>query len=128
VLMLIEGALLMDIVFNWRWQIHQLLMTSAMQSHEYGQRRFPQVVTITLLGGLLLAGILIAWRFLRDRGTTFLAVSGTALSVILWCVEVVSLHAVDHILYSSLSGVMAVSLLWVLACLMTSIGILLDPQ
>jgi len=46
------------------------------------------------------------------------------LSVVVWCVEVVSLHAVDHILYHSIGKWMVVSALWILACFMTSIGIL----
>jgi hypothetical protein len=77
-LMLVEGTLLLDIAFNWRWMLHQCL-----------------------------------------------AVSGSLLSVVVWCVEVVSLHAVDHILYHLIGKWMVVSALWILACSMTSIGILL---
>jgi hypothetical protein len=128
VLMLIESALLLDMAFNWRWKLHQALMDFAMRKHEYAQRALPQLIVVTLLGALLLFGWFIAWRSFHGRGTTLLAVSGTLLSLVLWCIEVVSLHAVDHALYYSVGGVMAVTLLWLLACTMTSIGILLDPR
>jgi hypothetical protein len=121
---LIEGALLLDIAFNLRWKLHQFLMDIAMQKQEYSVRRLPQVVVVVVLGGLLLFGLLAARRLFRDRADFRLAVSGILLSVILWCVEVVSLHAVDHILYYSVGSLMMVSVLWILACLMTSIGIL----
>jgi hypothetical protein len=128
VLMLIESILLLDMAFNWRWKLHQALMDFAVRQHEYNQRGLPQLMVVILLVALLLFGWLTAWRSLRGRGTTLLAVSGALLSLVLWCIEVVSLHAVDHVLYYSVDGVMAVTLLWVLSCTMTSIGILLDPR
>jgi hypothetical protein len=121
---IVEGALLLDMVFNLRWKLHQFFMDLAMQKHEYAMRRLPQVIVLTLLGGLLLFGLLAARRLFRDRGAARLAASGILLSVILWCVEVVSLHAVDHILYHLIGKWMFVTALWILACLMTSIGIL----
>jgi membrane-bound metal-dependent hydrolase YbcI (DUF457 family) len=125
---LIESALLLDMVFDLRWRLHQLFVDFAKQEHEYALRRLPQEIVITLLVGLLLFSLLAARRLFRDTFSARLAVSGVLLSVILWCVEVVSLHAVDHILYHSLGGVMTVTLLWILSCSMTSVGILLDPR
>ncbi len=126
ILTLIESLLLMDMIFNWRWMLHQLFMDLAQSAKEYDVRRMPQVIVVTLLVGLLLIGLFVARRFFRGRAAASLAVSGALLSVILWCVEVVSLHQVDHVLYHQLGKLMAVTLLWVLASLMTSIGILLD--
>ena len=128
VLMLIESVLLLDIAFDWRWRVHDMFMGIAVRQNEYAQRRLPQAVVVTMLGGLLFFGLLVAWRRLRGRGTTLLAVSGVLLSLIVWCIEVVSLHAVDHVLYHTVDGVMTVTLLWLLSCIMTSIGILLDPR
>ena len=121
---LIESALLLDMVFNLRWKLHQFLMDFAMQRHEYAERRLPQAIVLILLGGVLIFSLLAARRLVRDMVGTRLAVSGILLSVFLWCVEVVSLHAVDHILYHSIGKWMAVSALWILACLMTSLGML----
>ena len=128
VLMAIESALLLDMAFNWRWKLHQAVMDLAMQRHEYGERRMPQAIVVSLLCAVLLFGLFLCWRSFRHRGTTLLAVSGTLMSVIIWCIELVSLHAVDHVLYARMGGVMAVAFLWILSAGMTSVGILLDPR
>jgi hypothetical protein len=123
-LMIIEITLLMDIAFNWRWALHQFLMDVAQRVHEYQVRRVPQLIALMILAGLLLLGLLAVRRISRCRRGTSLAVYGALLSLILWCTEVVSLHQLDHLLYYRLGKIMVVSLLWILACLMTSIGIL----
>jgi hypothetical protein len=125
-LTLIESVLLLDIVFSWRWMLHDVFAGFAQRHDEYGARKLPQEVVVFILGGVLLFGLITTWRFFRGRVGAILAVSGVLLSLLVWSIEVVSLHAVDHVLYYSLGGVMAVSLLWVLSCTMTSIGILLE--
>jgi hypothetical protein len=124
----IEAALLLDMVFNLRWWLHQQLMDLAQQRQEYEMRRSPQLIAIVILAVLLLIGVVSALRIFRARPGALLAVSGVLLSLALLCTEVVSLHAVDHILYHLLGPWMLVSLLWVLAALMTSVGILLDAR
>ena len=124
----IEGALVLDMVFNWRWMIHQQLMNLAQSRNEYEIRRSPQLIAIAILAVLLLVGLLAALRVLRGRAGALLAVSGVLLSLVLWCTEVVSLHAMDHILYHPLGPWMIVCLVWVFAGLMTSVGILLDAR
>ena len=128
VLTLIESALLLDMAFNWRWKLHQALLDIAIRKHEYAQRRLPQLIVVILLGAVLLFGWFVAFHTFRGRGTTLLAVSGALLSLVVWCIEVVSLHPVDHVFYYSVDGIMAVTLLWLLPCAMTSIGMLLDPR
>jgi hypothetical protein len=98
-------------------------MDFALRRHEYELRKEPQIIAVFILAALLLLGLLAVRRFFRGRGTA-LAVSGVVLSLVLWCTEVVSLHDVDHVLYHRLGQIMPVSLLWIVACLMTSIGIL----
>jgi hypothetical protein len=124
----IEGALVLDMVFNWRWTIHQELMDLAQRWNEYEIRRSPQVIAIAILAVLLLVGLITALRLLRGRAGALLAVSGVLLSLVLWCTEVVSLHALDHVLYHLLGPWMLVSLVWVFAGLMTSAGILIDAR
>jgi hypothetical protein len=124
VLMFIDSALLLDMAFNWRWKLHQLFMDLAQRAHEYAVRRPPQVIVLVVLIVLLLLALRAVRRFFRGRGIV-LAVSGVVLSLVLWCIEVISLHQVDHVLYHRLGPIMAVSLLWIVACLMTSIGMLL---
>ena len=127
-LTVIEGALVLDMVFNWRWMIHQELMDLAQRWNEYEIRRSPQLIAIAILAVLLLVGLISALRILRGRAGALLAVSGVLLSLVLWCTEVVSLHALDHVLYHLLGPWMVVSLVWVFAGLMTSVGILIDAR
>jgi hypothetical protein len=122
----IEGALVLDMIFNWRWALHQQLMDLAQRWNEYDIRRSPQRIAIVVLAVLLVFGLVLALRVLRGRTGALLAVSGVLLSLVLWCTEVVSLHAVDHVLYHFLGPWMLVSLVWVCAGLATSVGILLD--
>jgi hypothetical protein len=128
VLMFIDAVLLFDMAFNWRWMLHGLFGAIAQSHHEYDQRRGPQEIALVLLAGLLLTGLFAVLRTFRNRMGALLAVSGVWLSVISWCVEVVSLHAVDHVLYHPLGPCMVISLVWVLACTMTSVGVLADAQ
>jgi hypothetical protein len=124
----IEGALVLDMIFNWRWMLHQQLMDLALRLNEYDLRRSPQRIAIVVLTVLLLLGVIFALRVLRGRTGALLAVSGVLLSLVLWCIEVVSLHAVDHVLYHFLGPWMLVSLVWVFAGLATSVGILIDAR
>ena len=125
-LMLIEGFLFLDIAFNWRWKLHQFAMEFTQRRHEYEFRRGPQLIALLILAALLLFALLAVRRFFRGRAGNSLAVSGVLLSLVLWCPEAISLHAVDHVLEYPIGKIMGVSLLWILACLMTSIGILSD--
>jgi hypothetical protein len=53
-LMGIEGVLLLDIAFNWRWRLHGLVGGYAQSHHEYEQRRLPQVIGLVILAGVVL--------------------------------------------------------------------------
>lgn len=121
----IEGALLFDMLIDGRWMLHQLLIDHAVREQEYVLRRAPQSIAVAILVGLLLVGLLCALRSFRTRIGALLAVSGVLLSLFSWCIEVVSLHAIDAILYHPVGKIMAVSIVWILACSMTSIGILI---
>src|SRR5271170_7518137 len=79
-----EGALFLDIVFNWRWMLHQALMDVAMQHELYGSRRGPQAIVLGVLCMLLASSILLIFRLLGNRPGAFLAAAGALLSIALW--------------------------------------------
>jgi hypothetical protein len=122
----IEGILLLDMIFNSRWILHQLLLDFAQSWHEYDLRRLPQVIVVAMLTGILFVGLFAVLRLFRERMGTLLALSGALLSLVTWCIEVVSLHQVDAVLYHPIGRLMAVSIVWIAACTMTSVGILID--
>ncbi len=123
-----EGCLLLDMVFNVRWNLHQFFMDEAAQLAVYASRRGPQAVVLVLLVAIFLFGLRVVLQRLRGRVGAVLAVSGALLSVALWCTEVISLHAVDHILYHPIGNLMTVSFLWFFACIVTSIGVLAESK
>lgn len=124
----IEGSLLLDMIFNGRWILHQLFLDFARRWHEYELRRLPQVIVVAILIGMLLVGFFSALRLFRARIGALLAVSGALLSLVTWCIEVVSLHQIDAALYQPIGKLMAVSLLWIASCTMTSVGILIESR
>jgi hypothetical protein len=123
-----NGFLLLDKVFNLRWTLHQFFMNEATVAALYASRRGPQTLVLLALAGVLLFGLWMVSRKLRGRDGAVLAVWGTLLSLTLWCAEVVSLHAVDRILYRLIGHLMMVSFLWIGACTMTSIGVLVRSK
>ena len=125
-LTVIEGGLLLDIVFNGRWIMHQFFIDIAQDQNEYNLRRLPQVILVTFFLALLFVSLYFCLRLLRAKIGALLAVSGALLSLITWSIEVVSLHQVDAVLYHQVWGFMVVSFIWMSGCLMTSAGILFE--
>ncbi len=128
ILALFEVLLFLDIVLNLRWILHQFFMDEATHVALYASRRGPQAVVLIVLVLLFLLGLRVVSQKFRGRCGALLAVSGTLLSLIVWCTEVISLHAVDHILYHPVGRWMSVCFLWVIASAMTSVGILVESR
>jgi hypothetical protein len=128
VLALIDVVLLLDMVFNWRWMLHQIFVDTATRENVYGQRRGPQQAALILLLVVFLAVCALPLRRLRGRGGAILAAWGAIFAAGLWLVEIISLHQVDHILYHTVGPIFSVAFLWIAAGLITSIGILIEAR
>jgi len=125
-LALVQFCLLLDMAFNWRWKLHDLGVRAAAKLGVYDLRRAPQLLMLLALALVLaLLSALIFYKFRRRIGAA-LALAGTMLSVGLWCLECVSLHAVDRVLYSMVGAVMKVTLAWIFLALVTCLGLWLD--
>jgi hypothetical protein len=48
-LAMLEAALFLDAVFNWRWILHGFLAKTAVANGVYGKRRLPQVLALLAL-------------------------------------------------------------------------------
>jgi hypothetical protein len=126
VLVGVQLSLLLDMAFDWRWKLHDLGVRVTTGLGVYGLRSTPQLLALAALSlTLALFSILIFYKFRRRIGVA-LALTCTLLSVGLWCVECVSLHYVDGVLYRLVGVVMMVSLVWVGLALVTCLGIWLD--
>ena len=124
----VQFSLLLDMAFDWRWKMHDFWMREAMALGVYDRRRAPQMLALAILSLVVaLASVSIVYRF-RSRLGFALALTGTLLSVALWCCEWVSLHLIDQLFYHMVDGVMVVGLLWAGLALLTSIGVWLDSR
>jgi hypothetical protein len=94
-----------------------------MADQWYNQRHWPQVWSLAVLGIFLLMGIGVVGRRFSNGGV-LLAIGGAALSIGCWLTEVISLHATDMVLHYGIGPLMMINFVWMLACTMTSIGIL----
>ncbi len=97
-----------------------------MAGDVYGERRSPQLLALVVLGCVLIVGSVLIQRRFRGRRGVRLALTGTMLSVGLWCCEALSYHYMDLVLYRMIGGLMVVSLLWVGLAATTCAGVRLD--
>lgn len=125
VLCVLDLALLFDIAVDWRWKLYERLRRDAVSLHWYDQRSGPQMAALGCIAvALLIAGVWLGRRFASVRGAV-LAIYGALLSIGCWLTEVVSLHAIDAMLYRRIASLMVVSFVWMLASLLTAVGILM---
>jgi hypothetical protein len=127
-LAVLEAGLFLDMAFNVRWLLHDLLENEAIAENLYAHRVGPQLAALGLLGAATATGIGFALLRLRGRAGASMAVCGVILSLSCWCSEVISLHALDAVFHSLLNGILLVSLIWVASSLMTGLGILWDSR
>jgi hypothetical protein len=128
VLAVLDAGLLMDMAFSVRFLLHDSFENEAIAKGLYACRAGPQLAALGLLGAAAAAVIGLAFQRLRGRTGATAAACGAILSVSCWCIEVISLHATDTVFYSTVGGVMLISLCWVACALMTGIGILWDAS
>lgn len=121
-----ETALLLDIIFDWRWAFHAFMLRQSMEHNVYAYRAVPQTIMLFILAAVALLGFGFIKRQLHGRRGALIAMWGLLLSITCWCVEIISLHATDRILYHFAGGLMVVAFLWIAACIMTAVGIQLD--
>jgi len=122
----VQLCLLLDMAFDWRWKLHDLGVRVTTGLGVYGLRKTPQLLALAVLFlTLALFSILIFSKFRRRFGVA-LALTSTLLSVGIWCVECVSLHYLDEVLYRVVGVGMMVSLVWAGLSLVTCLGIWLD--
>jgi|SRR5271170_3525664 len=122
ILGVLQTSIFFDIAFDWRWELYDLLRARAMANQWYGHRHWPQIGMLALLAGLLLTGIELARQRYASAPGAVLAIEGALLSIGCWSAEVISLHAMDTLLYHRAGPVMIVNFVWALASIMTAIG------
>jgi hypothetical protein len=124
----VQLYLVLDMVFNWRWMLHDFGAQAATLLGLYSLRRSPQLAALGLLFLLtIFLSILILHRFRSRIGLGVAAIS-TSLAFGLSCCESISFHYVDVVLYHFIGRIMMVALLWASLALMTCIGVWMDSK
>lgn len=108
----------------------RVLVNNFMQYADiYGNRGWLQVLLILIL----MIGLVFVFKhvvyprlLVRSTGRQKLAVAAASLLILLFAIELVSVHAIDAILYSSIAGVMVIGWLWLLLAGVTSFLVILD--
>jgi hypothetical protein len=119
----VQLALLLDMAFDLRWKLHDYGMHAAMTRGIYGERRAPQLLALEALAAVVLVvSTVVVYRF-RHRVGAALALTGTTLSVGLWCSEALSYHFFDQVLYRMVGKAMLVSFLWCAFAALTCLGV-----
>lgn len=122
----LQSGLLLDLIFNARWLLHDSLMNEAIALKIYERRYEFQPAALALVAAALVAGAMWGFKRLQGRAGAVLAVCGMLAWLGCWCVEVISLHSIDAVLYRSLDGIKAVSVVWIGCSLTIGAGILWD--
>jgi len=107
-----EGVLVLDMIVDGRWILHQFLIDIARLSYRYcatPARIRRATVTTGDLSYLspcdTFVSLYFSLRLLRAKPGALLAASGALLSLITWCLEVVSLHQIDAVSIVRFGGV-----------------------
>jgi hypothetical protein len=120
---ILEAFLFLDIVFNWRWTLHTAMVHFAIGHARYGQRRVVQTAALAFLGVLCVYVLWATVHKLHGKTGMIVAVWGVLLSLACWCVEIISLHQIDAILYRRVDGWIVIIPVWFTFCLMTAVGV-----
>ncbi|MFT4114308.1 hypothetical protein [Silvibacterium sp.] len=123
---ILQILMVADLIAGWRLAIHNALAGVFVQYNLYQIRHPFQAGSLLVFGAIFffaLQTIVIRFRF---RPGAKLAATGLLLSVTLWVLEIISLHATDHALYYLFHGRMVIAYLWLLAAAITAVGASFD--
>lgn len=119
----VQLVLLLDLIFNWRWKLHDRVVAFAMMDNVYDERRWPQKIVLAVVFVAMIALVLRLWEKFRRRGGLMVAIAATVLSMALRLAELISWHTSDTILHWPLAGAMVVTFLWFGLGMATAAGV-----
>ena len=127
-LTVLQSALLVDMLFDLRWLVHNMLSGEFQVHHLYERRMGPQHLALILVAAAASIGFWLLLQTLRGRRGAQLASCGMVLWISTWFVEVISLHSMDVFLHLSLAHVNVRDVVWIVSSIMISYGVLLDVR
>jgi hypothetical protein len=124
----LESLLMLDMAMDARWALHGNVMQFALRRGFYAQRHGIQIAGLTILFAILLFGAAIITCRLRSMPGAIVAAWSALLALTMWCVELVSLHEIDAVLYHKVGGFMVIAFVWMILGATTAISIQLEAS
>jgi hypothetical protein len=124
----LESLLLFDMAIDSRWVLHGNAMRFALHRGFYAQRHGKQIAGLAILFPILLFGAAIITRRLRSSPSAIVAAWSALLALTMSCVEFVSLHEIDAVLYHKVAGFMVIAFVWMILGATTAISIQLEAS
>ncbi len=116
-------AMLIELQMNMRFDAGDLLRDVIRDMDLYENRRQLQAMAFVLVTLPMIAVYSTVFYMVRKRGLpVILVVGGTMASLSLFCLPLISLHAVDRIMYHHVGPVMLISLMWLISASVTFAG------
>lgn len=110
-----QGLFALEMMSDLRYRAHRLV-DAVLRSHDWYATRLSLQLTLLLLLLLLLSAAAASlWRLQRRDAAAAMAAAGSVLMAGLLLVEIVSLHAVDAIMYTPLGPINIVAWAWAVA-------------
>lgn len=117
----INALLTLECVFGLRHRIHDVAVQ--MMGPLYAERTGVQITIISIALALLGGSAMLLLRR-RHQLASPAVTAATLLAIALFSIEIVSLHAVDAVLYRHVGGVMVIGWLWLSLGLVTATCVL----
>jgi len=116
---LIYMILLVDVLFNFRHQLHGWVNAWMKTNQTYADRQPRQLVILAIILLGVCGSIAILRRVHPMDRLTWLIVAMTLGVSALFLLELVSLHAIDALLYRRVGPVLVIGVLWIFCALVT---------
>ncbi|MBB5687113.1 hypothetical protein [Sphingobium boeckii] len=121
-LSIVYGLLAIEMIAAMRHRIHDFVNALLKITGEYSARSGLQEMLIAALAIVILTAMgLYLMRLGKIKASTRLAASATMTLVGLFLLEMISLHAIDAILYRPIGPLMVITYLWIAASTVTVI-------
>lgn len=128
-LSIVYGLLAIEMIAAMRHRIHDFVNALLKATGEYSARSGLQEMLIAALAIVIITTMGVYFvRLGKVKGATRLAVGVTIALVALFLLEMISLHAIDAILYRPIGPLMAIAYLWIAASAVTGIAALRYPR
>lgn len=112
-LLVAQLAMLVELQTSMRFDAGEVLRSVIRDMDLYENRRQLQAMAFVVVAIPMIAIYSTAFYMVRKRGLpVILAVGGTLASLSLFCLPLISLHAIDRIMYHHIGPVMLISLMW----------------